>query len=584
MKKEHTKIALIGGGPAAMFMYKEIIAQNSAVHVTIFERSERLGAGMPYSKCGAEAEHVTNVSANEIPELPQTPMEWWEARNADIADSTTNYSPYKVFPRRIFGDYLESQFNILISNGREKGIKTDICTGTMVNDINYLGRSVIVSVEGSKSYLFDKVVICTGHRFPTDKDEAATGVYKSPYPPQKLSLQLNHAVAIKGASLTAVDAIKTLARANGAFSARKNDELVYKPDTDSPDFKIVLHCRSGMLPAVRFHLADPHLKNPSLLTEVKIEEHKRRNDGFLSLDYIFEKDFLEPLRQSSPDLYNKVKDMNMERFVDSMLEVRHRVDPFVMMRSECNEAAKSIRRKESVYWKEMLGVLSFAMNYPAKYFSAEDMLRFKATLHPLISLVIAYIPQSSCRELLALHKAGSLDLVNVGNDSSIEQRPGGGITYHYTDEAGKDLEINYNTFIDCTGQPHIDLSDFPFKGLANAGTVSQARLAFRSEEAALRYKADHPADVEIVAGTYYLNVSGVAVDDRFRIVDEEGRANDAIYMMAVPLMGGYNPDYSGLDFCEEASKRIAESLLKGKEHAVMQLSGRPVLRPMDSVA
>jgi len=583
MKKGHTKIALIGGGPAAMFMYKQIIAQSSPVHVTIFERSDRLGAGMPYSKCGAEAEHVTNVSANEIPELPQTPMEWWQGQNADIAGNT-NYSPYKVFPRRIFGDYLESQFHILIRNGREKGISTDICTGTTVSDINYLGRNVIVSVEGCKSHLFDKVVICTGHRFPIEQDEAATGVYQSPYPPQKLSLRFNHPVAIKGASLTAVDAIRTLARANGEFSAKKNGNLVYKPNTNSPDFKIVLHCRSGMLPAVRFHLADPHLKNPSLLTEEQIGEHKRRNNGFLSLDYIFEKDFLEPLKISSPEIYDKVKDMNMEEFVHSVLEVRHHVDPFVMLRSECNEAAKSIRRKESVYWKEMLGVLSFAMNYPAKYFSAEDMLRFKATLHPLISLVIAYIPQSSCRELLALHKAGLLDLVNVGNESSIVQRPGGGITYHYINEAGNDMAINYSTFIDCTGQPHIDLRDFPFKGLANAGTVSQARLAFRSEEAALRYKADHPANVDMVAGTYYLKVSGVAVDDRFRIVDEEGQPNNAIYMMAVPLMGGYNPDYSGLDFCEEASKRIAENLLNVKEHPVVHLSERPSLKPMESVA
>jgi hypothetical protein len=31
-------------------------------------------------------------------------------------------------------------------------------------------------------------------------------------------------------------------------------------------------------------------------------------------------------------------------------------------------------------------------------------------------------------------------------------------------------------------------------------------------------------------------------------------------MMAVPYIGGYNPDYSGLDFCDAASTNIVESM------------------------
>jgi hypothetical protein len=33
--------------------------------------------------------------------------------------------------------------------------------------------------------------------------------------------------------------------------------------------------------------------------------------------------------------------------------------------------------------------------------------------------------------------------------------------------------------------------------------------------------------------------------------------------MAVPYIGGYNPDYSGLDFCEEASEKIIKSMFPG---------------------
>jgi len=34
-------------------------------------------------------------------------------------------------------------------------------------------------------------------------------------------------------------------------------------------------------------------------------------------------------------------------------------------------------------------------------------------------------------------------------------------------------------------------------------------------------------------------------------------------MMAVPYIGGYNPDGSGLDFCEQASENIMQCIFKG---------------------
>jgi predicted nucleic acid-binding protein len=74
-----------------------------------------------------------------------------------------------------------------------------------------------------------------------------------------------------------------------------------------------------------------------------------------------------------------MKDMGMEDFVDAMMALREQADPFELMKVEYEEAERSIKKHESVYWKEMLGVLSFAMNYPAKHFSAEDMQRLQKT-------------------------------------------------------------------------------------------------------------------------------------------------------------------------------------------------------------
>ncbi len=62
------RIAILGGGPSGLFMFKRLVeAGRTDIEVTIFEKKNRLGSGMPYSADGASDEHITNVSGNEIP-------------------------------------------------------------------------------------------------------------------------------------------------------------------------------------------------------------------------------------------------------------------------------------------------------------------------------------------------------------------------------------------------------------------------------------------------------------------------------------------------------------------------------------
>ena len=75
------RIGLLGGGPAALFMFKRIVEEGPGdTEVTVFERRDQLGAGMPYSIVGAGNEHITNVSDNEIPELGTSVKEWLPMR------------------------------------------------------------------------------------------------------------------------------------------------------------------------------------------------------------------------------------------------------------------------------------------------------------------------------------------------------------------------------------------------------------------------------------------------------------------------------------------------------------------------
>lgn len=260
-----------------------------------------------------------------------------------------------------------------------------------------------------------------------------------------------------------------------------------------------------------------------------------------------------------------INELSIEEFVEMMMDMREKIDPFELLKYEYQEAKNSIRNKESVHWKEMLAVLSFAMNYPAKHLSAEDMLRLKKVLMPLISIVIAFVPQSSCEEMIALHDAGCLDLVSVDEESKVEVDADGKIIYHFSDET-LNKKIEYKTFVDCIGQKHLSLEACPFESLLAAGTVSAARLKFRSPEQGKEMYQRDEENVETGANDdFFLKVPGIAITDNFRVVEKSGYENPRIYVMAVPFIGGFNPDYSGLDFCEAASDNIVKDIFQHEE-------------------
>jgi uncharacterized NAD(P)/FAD-binding protein YdhS len=568
--KKH--IAILGGGPSGLFMFKRLVDGKADIAITILERKKQLGMGMPYSNEGANEEHITNVSGNEIPDIVTPVAEWIAAAPKQLLDhyqiTPQSYNDYKVLPRLLFGQYLSAQFNLLIQQAEAAGVEVLVRFGSNITDIADKPESgkVMVEVNETEHYSFDTVIICTGHNWPKKHEGKIPDYFDSPYPPAKLKIKADHTVAIKGSSLTAVDAIRTLARSNGSFSIEKDGTRIFHPAADSPHFKAVLHSRHGLLPAVRFHLDNSHLENKSILTDEEIDAHIKSNNGFLSLDFIFEKDFKEPIRKKEPGFYAHIKDLSMEQFVDEMMQQREQPDAFQLLKAEYAEAERSMKKQKSIYWKEMLGVLSFAMNYPAKHFSAEDMQRLQKTLLPLISVVIAYMPQSSCEELMAMHQAGVLEIVAVGDDSEVEPAGQGGAIYHYTNEAGEKQDIYFKTFVDAAGQPHLSYGNLPYKSLLGHKTVNPARLQFKEAGKGRTELEAGNKDVETdEKGNYYLKVPGVAINDSFRILDENGLANPRIYIMAVPYIGGYNPDYSGLDFCEEASARILESLVKPNE-------------------
>lgn len=562
------KIGIIGAGPSGMFMLKRLIEQGDPnLEIEFFEKGKNPGEGMPYSRNGANDEHITNVSANEIPELVTSLDDWVKTLDSGTLSrfdiDVDKFHEYKVVPRLLFGCYLADQFKLLLRRAKEAGIKCTMHFNAEVSDIsNDEERSLVNIHVGEEMSTFDKIVICSGHYWPKKNEGVYPNYYDSPYPPSKLEFKVNGPVAIRGASLTAIDALRTLARQHGTFEKKDGDSIFrYHLDPAYPNFKLVSHSKKGLLPAVRFHLEDSYLGKDLVLKKEEIEKVREENDGFVPLDYVFDKLFKQLMKEKDPEAYEEIRDMEIEDFVEMIMSKREHIDPFKLLKAEYKEAEKSITRRESVHWKELLAVVSFAMNNPAKYFSAEDRHRLEKVLMPLISIVIAFIPQSSAEEMLALHAAGILTVTDVGEESRVEPKVSGGAIYHLRDENGKMHSDEYPVFIDSIGQPHLSYEEFPFPTIRQQGLITPATLRYRSKEAGKKELQSGNKNVLVdERGDYYLRVPGIAINDSFQVVNKYQAVNDRIFVMAVPFIGGYNPDYSGLDFCEAASEKIAKAI------------------------
>lgn len=296
-------------------------------------------------------------------------------------------------------------------------------------------------------------------------------------------------------------------------------------------------------------MEDSHLAKDSVFSDEEVTAVREANDGFLPLDHLYRRHFLDGLQANRPEFYGQIKHLSIEEFVEKIMLERENIAPFELLKKEVAEAERSVDQERSVYWKEMLAILSFAMNYPTKYLSAEDMQRLQKMLMPLISIVIAFAPQAAVSDMLALHEAGVLDIVSVGKDSEVELQEGGGVIYWYTANDGTAAENYYPTFVDSIGQPHLLYDDVPYLSLLVNRTVSPGRLLFKNQlQAAKEKEGGAKKIVQGLDGNLYLQVPGITINDHFRVVDSYGTLNDRLYMMAVPFIGGYNPDYSGLDF------------------------------------
>lgn len=555
-RHSHAKsVAVIGGGPTALYFLKHVVENGMhEVALTFFSTSETIGAGMPYSRAWVGTETLANIACEEIPDLETPPHDWLLSQSDNwLQENNINrlmIGPGFIPARYLLGQYFEEQFETLLSRAVNMGITVNCQRQVTVTDLlpTETGMTVVYRhPDGEEKIPFDYVIMATGHLWP-DEDTSQPRLLASPWPISKLDAVDGHHIGLIGTSLSAIDTCLALARKNGVFARDFDGRLKYVASSDTPDLRIVMHSRRGLLPPVRVHFEYPRFEMYSYISQADMEDHIRQNGGHLALEFLFEHILKTVLKEKSPEAYSVISAMNFEAFVDFIQQRRKAKDPFTSLREEYEISVASVRDRTPIYWKEVLDDIAYTLNFHVRRLEPADVLRVHNQFMPLLTHLIAVLPQQTCEQILALHDADCLRVAGIGDNVAVVS----GIDQAHADIVFNDLETNqrvslsYDFVVDCRGQKPVDVEDFPFTTLVDAGLITAAKVS-------LPQTTDGPDDA--------LLIGGIDVDDLLRPVSKAGTSSKSLFILSAPLIHGMYPYHSGLPFCNEVAKKVADELL-----------------------
>lgn len=574
-------MALVGSGASAIYLLNQIATHAGELSsvldsITILEKTALAGCGMPYHPETTDIYNMSNISSEEIPNLPETLYDWLIAQDdqqlRDWLISPDEIEKSEIYGRLPLGVYLNAQYRTLVSRIQEAGISVSEKTLCNVTDIFPDESTDRLHIETSERarMSFDSVVIATGHSWAED-DDPENGYYGSPWPISKIIPAEgefhNYRIGTLGASLSAFDVIASFSHRHGEFR-KKGAGLSYHPFPGAENFHLTMHAANGWLPHLQFDQDEPFR---AIYRHVTREEMLalRDKDGWLRIAVYFEKvcrpALLEALTKDGlTDISAKLDspEFTFGDFVELMTEKHEYADAFAGMREEMKDARDSLENHKPIHWKEVLDDLIYTLNFHAELMPAEDHLFFRKEIMPFLMNVIAAMPLSSGNMLLALHAAGKLDLI-AGRVSIEDGGKSAASTTITVENSDKTREITYGMFIDCSGQKPMELDQYPFQGLVKSGRVRRARAECVSEIQFHKLEQEGEDEHLFKTGSkFFLHTGGVDIDAAYRIVGIDGSPDSSVFDMAFPHTSGVRPYSYGLQACNATAEIVVGAWLE----------------------
>lgn len=531
-------IAFVGAGPTTIYTLCAFLkAAGAGAEITIFEEQGRAGLGMPYRPGWNDPAMLSNIASVEIPPIEETLIDWLgrqpRARLVRLGIDPDDIDDHAFYPRLALGEYFLEKFTALITHAGERGVAVGVVTRACVTDIVAEGERLRLHVtlaHGSPfAQTFDRVVLATGHQWP-EEPEVKPGYFLSPWPATALKRIPPTAVAIRGSSLTAIDAAVALATSHGSFIERDDGAVTYDITPGSEAFELAMLSRKGLLPEADFFHPVPY-EPLAICTPEAIERLiSAGGDDLLEQAYSL---FRRELGAADPDYARRVglDTLALEDLAERYFAERSAVDPFEWAEHNLVEARANFEASVTVAWRYAILRMHEVLALIAPHLDAEALDRFNRFLKPVFVDEYATVPHLSIERLLALRRAGRLEVVALGDDARIDTTGSGpGVTLRAHGERRR-LPV----LIEATGQRPLGVEAFPFASLLAQGVVRDARAD----------DAEGP--------------KGVAVDDLFHPVSDHPAAPH-VYCLSIPFILGRHPFVQGITSSNEMGGIVGADL------------------------
>lgn len=543
------RIAVVGGGPTAIYTLLALVNRvEQPFALTIFEEQASLGRGTPYRPGWNDPAMLSNIASIEIPPIEETLVDWLhrqpEARLLSLGVNPMNIGERIFYPRLVLGEYFHDQFAALLGRAQEKGVVVMVRTRNRVTDAVSQTNGMVLTVRPRRGETyqerFDHVVTATGHQWPADP-EIRPGYFLSPWPASALSTIPPCEVGIRGTSLTAIDATVALAVHHGEFCNDEDGGLSYRPGPGTDGFHMTMMSRKGLLPEADFYAPLPYEALSVCTPEAISQLIESPEDSLLENAF---KLFKRELRAADPSyaLETNLANLTLEQFHDRYFANRAESDPFLWAERNLAEAQQNYMSRVTVPWRYAILRMHEVIELLVPYFEEFDYERFSRFFKPVFVDDYATVPHKSIKRLIALHRAGKLDVVAMGDHYRIDSyRPEGGVVVEF--EAKR---LVFPAFVEAMGQRALSAKEFPFPSLLRQGIIHDV-------EGQKDPKAPR----------------GIAIDDEYHPVSDD-IPSDQLFCLSLPFILGRHPFHQGITSSHEMGQRVGErlsTLLNGNNEA-----------------
>lgn len=450
-------VAIVGTGPTGLYTFAALARSSTPFRITLYEKTDTIGVGTPYSLETATKAMLANIASIEIPPLQMGYLDWMQAQPDVVLQryglDRADLDERLFTPRLMLGSYFNDQFHALIEAARAAGHEVTVHTSAEVTDI--LATEDGLRVIAGDSALFDRVILASGHSFDDDVQNGRyfpnpwSGLIHTDIPAVR--------VGVLGTSLSAIDAAMAVATQHGRFVAGKGEDLRY--DRAHGGLHITLMSRSGVLPEADFYCPIPYAPL-EVMTEAALEAAL---GGPAPLDAVFDL-FRVEIAAADPGYAARIglDRLTADDFAAAYFADRLARDPFRWARHNLAEVEANRRAKVTVGWRYAILRMHERVEAVLAQLPMADRVRFDAGLKRVFIDNYAAVPPESIRRLLALRNAGVLSVAALGQDYDLEiGRKGTVIT------AGTN-QLDFDVFIDARGQKPMETEDLPFASLRHA--------------------------------------------------------------------------------------------------------------------